>query len=553
MQQIKKLCVAILMLLLVFSSSSAGVTFASSGNLLLTKDLMNDYSKSDVHFNSWGKDSFKDTSENIITNGIGFYPYYSSTERMFSEFYIGDYSYTTLETTISLDAKWKTGDLGKTGVSIYADDKEIYSKTFTNTTSLQNLKLPIPQGTKNVTFFVALDKGLQGNHGVIFGKPTLTNTLPATSAFKGLSLSTIGQADYSKSDVYSGAWNSSAFQTSDGNVITNGYGFYPYYSSTQRMFSKFYVGDYSYTTLETTISIDSKWKTGNLGKTGVSIYADDKEIYTKTFTNSTSLEKLKLPIPQGTKNITFYVAQDKGSQGNHGVIFSNSTLTNELPQASKFNGVALSTIGQADYSKSDVHSGAWNSSAFQMSDGNVITTGYGFYPYYSSTNKMFSKFYIGDYNYDTLKTAVSLDTKWKIGDLGASTLSIFADDALIYSKQLNNKSGMEDILITIPSGTNYLKFQVDMAKGKDGNHGVIIKDPLLVSAKDVTNFKDVSTRYQDAVDYVVSKGNSGFSPTTFGTNNNIKRVALLSCSYGFLALISNQLQQLDLQMFQRVL
>ena len=38
------------------------------------------------------------------------------------------------------------------------------------------------------------------------------------------------------------------------------------------------------------------------------------------------------------------------------------------------------------------------------------------------------------------------------------------------------------------------------------------------------SFTDVAGNYQDAVDYLVSKGINGTSPTTFGTYDNIKRV-----------------------------
>ncbi|WP_071393453.1 S-layer homology domain-containing protein [Bacillus tuaregi] len=40
----------------------------------------------------------------------------------------------------------------------------------------------------------------------------------------------------------------------------------------------------------------------------------------------------------------------------------------------------------------------------------------------------------------------------------------------------------------------------------------------------MTNFTDVAAKYQDAVDFMVLKGNQGFSETLFGTYDNIKRV-----------------------------
>src|SRR5574342_891256 len=43
-------------------------------------------------------------------------------------------------------------------------------------------------------------------------------------------------------------------------------------------------------------------------------------------------------------------------------------------------------------------------------------------------------------------------------------------------------------------------------------------------AADAANFKDVSGRYVDAVDFVVGAGASGKSSTYFGVNESIKRV-----------------------------
>ena len=46
--------------------------------------------------------------------------------------------------------------------------------------------------------------------------------------------------------------------------------------------------------------------------------------------------------------------------------------------------------------------------------------------------------------------------------------------------------------------------------------------PLASAA--TTEFKDVTDRYQEAVDFLVSKGAKGTSTTAFGTHENIKRV-----------------------------
>lgn len=54
---------------------------------------------------------------------------------------------------------------------------------------------------------------------------------------------------------------------------------------------------------------------------------------------------------------------------------------------------------------------------------------------------------------------------------------------------------------------------------------VVVTSAVIPAAyASTTDFKDVSTKYKDAVDYLVSKGAKGISETTFGVANDIKRV-----------------------------
>ena len=483
----KKVLVTIISLLVLLSTAlpyPKDIAVAAS-SLALTESLAVDESNSgyDVHYNGWSwNESFMNTNKKTVTRGIGFEPYYSDTRRMYAEFKISDYKYTTFETTISLDNKWLVGDPGKTQFTIFADNKKIYTQTFTNKTAAKKLKLAIPSGTQSLTLEVVMDKGTQGNHGAIFESPTLTNSLKKSSSYDALSLASIGTSEESNSgyDVYYGSWGKSPFELANGSLVGRGYGFEPYYSDTNRMWAKFKISDYSYTTLETEISLDNKWRTGDRGKTQVIIYADDKEIYSKTFENATSVEKVKAAIPSGTTWLTLEVVMDKGSQGSHGLIFGSPILTNSLANIESNDSVALATLGTSDKSSgNDVYYGAWNGKAFQMTDGTLVGRGYAFEPYYSDTKTMWAKYYIADYNYKNLITNVSPENKWRTGDRGTSSVFIFADEALIYEKEFTNNTDLVHLNLPIPKGTTYLTLQVNVAKGETSNHGIIFSNPIL--------------------------------------------------------------------------
>ena len=157
---------------------------------------------------------------------------------------------------------------------------------------------------------------------------------------------------------------------SDGHLVGKGFGLKPYYSSTTKVWGEYNISDYSYSTLETTVSLDKKWTKGNLGKTEVVIYADNVKLYAKTFTNTTPVQNVKLPFPKNTKHLSFYVLQEKGTQGNHAVIFENPVLTNSLKSLPADDTTSLYDLGVSD--SSDAYIGEWIGQAFQMAEGKLI-------------------------------------------------------------------------------------------------------------------------------------------------------------------------------------
>ncbi|QSS99797.1 Ig-like domain-containing protein [Pontibacillus sp. ALD_SL1] len=501
---LKGLFVSLLILLTVVTLS--GNTNAASNSVLLNSSLESKVSDSDdVFYNGWSNEEpFELVNGKSSTNGIGFEPstYSNSDERMYAEYYIQEQDFTTFEATISLDQSMTTGDNGVTEAVIYADDEKIYSKTFTNTSGVETIKLPVAKGTNSITLYAIQDAGTQGNHALIYDNARLTNSLASTVKKDQLSLATIGIAESSDSDdTHYGVWYNAPFQKSDGSLLARGYGIEPsaYSSNKDRMYSSFYIEDYSYTTLETTISIDKKWSQGDLGKTQAIIYADNKEIYSAQFKNTTSSKDVKVQIPKDTNYLYFYVVQDEGEQGNHGVLFENPLLTNELPLISIGDYLSLSSIG---YSKTndpdDVHYGDWYSSPFEV-DGELISDGYGFEPStYGEPSNMYADFYISDYTYSKLRTKISLDSKYLTGDLGTTTASILADDQVIYSEEFTNNKTEDDIEVSIPPGTKYLRLKASMPdRGRsdvgEDNHAIIFSSPILTNSnpeEDIREYKE---------------------------------------------------------------
>ena len=67
------------------------------------------------------------------------------------------------------------------------------------------------------------------------------------------------------------------------------------------------------------------------------------------------------------------------------------------------------------------------------------------------------------------------------GDRGTTKVSIYADDQLLYQKDLKNNSSQVPIQLAIPKGTTYLKLHSDFERGIAGSHSVIFADPILIN------------------------------------------------------------------------
>lgn len=496
-------------MLFVIVSPFANTTSASSNSLNLTDDYIVDYADyADIYIDEWDDKAFKTSENETIKKGIGLME--GAYPDAYVTYDISNLKYTTFETKISIDGNFKTGSLGNTEFVVYADNKQLFTKTFTNTTKAQKLELAIPKGTKEITIMAVWERGAKESHRAIFGNPTLTNKLTAASAFNSISLNEdllMGDESYFW-DLYVSSWDDKPFKLSNGTLAGNGFGFDPQAYGDNVNWAEFDISDYKYTTLETTISIDKNWSTGDRGKTQFIIYADDEKIYSSTFVNDTALKKVKAAIPAGTKTVKLMAASDGGKTGKHAVIFADPILTNSLPQSPSSTRVSLHTIGYTDGSYAKYADEAieyhWMDDAFQLADGSLEGYGYGMESL--DGEEQWLQFYIKDYQHTTFEANVSLENKWRLSDKGSVDVYVIGDEKVLYKKTLTNHAPSEKISVNIPAGTSSLYLQTDYSSGNKGTQSVIFGNPYLVIKDTIKPYAPVVNTLGDQATAV--KGNA---------------------------------------------
>ncbi|MBI0578002.1 NPCBM/NEW2 domain-containing protein [Neobacillus cucumis] len=112
----------------------------------------------------------------------------------------------------------------------------------------------------------------------------------------------------------------------------------------------------------------------------------------------------------------------------------------------------------------------WRYQAFEDINGNLIDRGIGFYTSYSTP---YATYNIDGMNYTTFDSQITIDKKWIQGDLGKTAVAIFADDHLLFEKQLTLKNANTNVHINLPQNTKKLKILVKQVKGAKGVYGIV--------------------------------------------------------------------------------
>lgn len=434
------------------------------------------------HTSYWNDEKFTDVYGKTVNDGVGFHD-----DSAYATYNVAGKGYSSFQGKVTLDSRYVNGDYGKSVIGFYADDRLLYEKPLSKSSGVVNVNVKLPKNAKDFSIIVKEKSGSKGQQFVVVqdGIFTKDGSYLSISDSSYSSLLTVGvsnSSNYNDTDSYYD------FQDINGNLITKGFSLsLPSYQDGLA-YSKFNISGNEYNTLETSISLDSKYINGDYGKSVVGIYADDYLLYEKEFTSKTSIQKVKVSIPKGTENITLLAHQIKGAKGTQAVTFSQPVVSKVGSSYKTVPYTALpSTIGD------NTSSGAWESNLsdfgriIRYSNGTLGTSGLVFEYIYSGGGDAYATYNLSDVGVNYFKAKLSLDSAYLQGDYGSSTIQLLADNRVLYSKALTRSTGIVNVGVQIPLKTQEFKILVKQKEGGKGYHHVVLGNAVFqklpVSAK----------------------------------------------------------------------
>lgn len=417
----------------------------------------------------WNDEKFTDVYGKTVNDGVGFHD-----DSAYATYNVAGKGYSSFQGKVTLDSRYVNGDYGKSVIGFYADDRLLYEEPLSKSSGVVNVNVKLPKNAKDFSIIMKEKSGSKGQHFVVVqdGIFTKDGSYLSISDSSYSSLLTVG---VSKSSNYNDTDSYYDFQDINGNLITKGFSLsLPSYQDGLA-YSKFNISGNEYNTLETSISLDSKYINGDYGKSVVGIYADDYLLYEKEFTSKTSIQKVKVSIPKGTENITLLAHQIKGAKGTQAVTFSQPVVSKVGSSYKTVPYTALpSTIGD------NTSSGAWESNLsdfgriIRYSNGTLGTSGLVFEYIYSGGGDAYATYNLSDVGVNYFKAKLSLDSAYLQGDYGSSTIQFLADNRVLYSKALTRSTGIVNVGVQIPSKTQEFKILVKQKEGGKGYHHVVL-------------------------------------------------------------------------------
>ncbi|MFB4325687.1 NPCBM/NEW2 domain-containing protein, partial [Priestia sp. BR_2] len=325
--------------------SYLSVPYSSYSSLVTIGD-----SSSERYHSTDSYNDLQDINGNLITNGFSLDTSYNTGGLSYSTFSIEGNGYNTLETSISLDARYVNGDWGKSVVGIYADDYLLYEKEFTSKTSIQKVKVSIPKGTHHLTLLVNQINGAKGTQAVTFSQPVVSKVGSSYKSVPYTALpSTIGANDSNR------AWetNLSRFggiiRFSNGTLGTSGLIFESdYYGSA---YTTYNLSDAGVNYFKAKLALDSAYLQGDYGSSTIQLLADNRVLYSQALTRSTGIVNVGVQIPSKTQEFKILVKQKKGAKGYHNVVLGNAVFQ-KLPVSAKLSASRVSVAN--NYNQNDV-------------------------------------------------------------------------------------------------------------------------------------------------------------------------------------------------------
>ncbi|PGN66487.1 hypothetical protein CN978_11185 [Priestia megaterium] len=325
--------------------SYLSVPYSSYSSLVTIGD-----SSSERYHSTDSYNDLEDINGNLITNGFSLDTSYNTGGLSYSTFSIEGNGYNTLETSISLDARYVNGDWGKSVVGIYADDYLLYEKEFTSKTSIQKVKVSIPKGTHHLTLLVNQINGAKGTQAVTFSQPVVSKVGSSYKSVPYTALpSTIGANDSNR------AWETNLSQFggiirfSNGTLGTSGLIFESDYEGDA--YATYNLSDAGVNYFKAKLALDSAHLQGDYGSSTIQLLADNRVLYSKALTKSTGILNVGVQIPSKTQEFKIVVKQKEGAKGYHNVVLGNAVFQ-KLPVSAKLSASRVSVAN--NYNQNDV-------------------------------------------------------------------------------------------------------------------------------------------------------------------------------------------------------
>jgi len=467
-KQVLKTMIAVIVLFSVAAYSNFLPIKASAATSSVRLSSLSSDSDEGFYTSYWSEDQkFTDVYGKIVNDGLGFFGDYP-----YATYNVSGKGYSSFQGKITLDSRYVNGDYGKSVVGFYADDRLLYEKPLSKSSGVINVDVKLPKNTKDFSIIVKEKEGSKGQHLIVvqdgnFMKGGAYLSVPDSSYS---SLITVGDAyssDYIDTD------SSHELQDINGNLISKGFALSTTYYDRGLSYSTFSIGGNGYNTLETSISLDSRYVNGDYGKSVVGIYADDYLLYEKEITSKTPIQKVKVSIPKGTQNITLLVNQIRGAKGYQSVTFSQPAVSKIGSSYKSVPYTALpSTIGDNDSSGKYETNLSHLGGIIRYSNGTLGTSGLIFESIYNSDP--FATYNVSDTGVNYFKAKLALDSAYLQGDYGSSTIQLLADNRVLYSKALTKSTGVVNVGVQIPSKAQEFKILVKQKEGAKGYHNVVL-------------------------------------------------------------------------------
>ena len=149
------------------------------------------------------------------------------------------------------------------------------------------------------------------------------------------------------------------------------------------------------------------------------------------------------------------------------------------PSHSFAEGTDISLVDLEPYDESSyVYTDEWSDDEpFTHINGSIVTKGIGLTTYSGGGGTTYASYKIKDMGFRTFSAELSLDSNYVIGDYGKSAIGFYADDVLLYEKQLNKSSGIIPVNVQLPENITNFHIILKEINGGKGTHRVVLSNP----------------------------------------------------------------------------